>query len=104
MTDAGGKVVADAAPGDDPHGAEKDVRASPEQDVRPRGTLQTKRRTMSRQSISKTDGERLAVAEPSLAADVVPIALPAFAPLLISGLLARTLSGLARGEPRTLGA
>lgn len=45
---------------------------------------------------------RFAAAEPGLIADAIALALLALATLIIAGLLARTLLGLARGELRTL--
>lgn len=45
---------------------------------------------------------RYAAAEPSLAADAIALTLLAFATVVIAGLFARTLLGLAKGELRTL--
>lgn len=47
---------------------------------------------------------RFAAAEPSRATDVIALALLGLATLVIAGLLARTLVGVARGELRTLSA
>lgn len=45
---------------------------------------------------------RFSAAEPGIIADAIALALLALASLIISGLLARTLLGLVRGELRTL--
>jgi tellurite resistance protein len=47
-------------------------------------------------------GLRFAAAEPGLIADTIALVLLALATVVIGGLLARTLLGLARGELRTL--